>query len=230
VPRSATEGGPTGGGGDATGGSPARRPGLAVASLRSGTLLVIALLLVLGFVLIIRPMLQDGPPGDFETRQGDILLSDRAYGEALARFDQALAVSPGHRGAMMGRAIALMQSGRSDEAAAAFDQLIAFLSATLAADDPTGRGALAAAYANRGILRDRAGQPQAALADYRAALAIDAAAVSGPGLIDRVLYGMPRASSVRKRAAYLETQLKLPEEERLLRLPDADATQRMHKP
>lgn len=209
---------------------PAGRPRLAVQPLRSGTLLAIALLVLFGFLALVRPMLRDGPPGDFETRQGDILLTDKDYRAALARFDQALAVSPGHRGAMMGRAIALMADGRAGEAEQAFGQLIAFLAATLAADDATGRGTLAAAYANRGILRDRAGRPAAALADYRAALAVDAAAVAGPGLVDRVLYGTPRASSVAKRAAYLEAQLKLPEEERLLRLPERDAAERMHKP
>lgn len=216
MPRSDTDGG--------------GRLRLALQPMRSGTLLVIALLVVLGFLLIVRPMLKDGPPGDFETRQGDILLGDRNHAAALARFEAALAVSPGHRGAMMGRAIALMQDGRTAEAEAAFDRLIAFLTATLTADDHTGRGTLAAAHANRGILRDRDGRPVAALADYRAALAIDAGAVGGPGLVDRVLYGTPRPSSVAKRAAYLDAQLKLPEEERLLRVPARDADQRMHKP
>ncbi|MFO1152158.1 MAG: tetratricopeptide repeat protein [Rhodospirillales bacterium] len=197
---------------------------------RSGTLLVIALLVALGFILIIRPMMQDGLPGDYETRRGDILLTDGAYQAAIAEFDRALAVSPSHRGAIMGRAIALMESGQSAAAEAEFGRLIALLTATREADDRTGLGALAAAYANRGILRDRAGRTTEALDDYRRALQVDADAVKGPGLIDRVLYGTPRASTIAKRASYLEAQLALPREERRLSLPERDAEQRMHKP
>lgn len=187
-------------------------------------------MIVLGFLMIVRPMLRDGPPGDFETRQGDIELGAGDFQAALQRFDAALAVSPDHRGALMGRAIALMQTGRVADAEATFDALIARLSATTAADDRTGQGALAAAYANRGILRDRAGHYEEALADYRQALRVDLTAVAGPGLIDRVLHGEPRPSTVAKRAAYLERQLQLPAAERRLRLPEADDRQQMYKP
>ena len=69
-----------------------------------------------------------------------------------------------------------------------------------------------------------------ALADYGKALAIDPHIVSGPGLIDRVLYGMPDAASVARRADYLEAQLKLPPDKRQLVRPEADARQRMHRP
>lgn len=170
------------------------------------------------------------PPGDFETREGDILLSDGKFETALERFDAALAANPGHRGAMMGRAIALMQSGEDIQAEAAYTALIAFLERTLEADDGTGRGLLAAAHANRGILHDRAGRPERALADYRHALAVDAEAVSGPGLVDRVLYGTPDPATIAKRAGYLEAQLKLPPGRRVLTRPEIDADQRMHKP
>ena len=170
------------------------------------------------------------PPGDFETRQGDILLSDGKFDKALERFDQALAENPEHPGALMGRAIALLQSGRTVEAEAAFTALITFQEKRLGDDDPNGRGLLAAAYANRGILHDRDGRYQRALADYRRALAVDAEAVSGPGLVGRVLYGTPNPSTVAKRADYLEAQLELPPEKRTLSRPEADAEQRMHKP
>ncbi len=198
--------------------------------LRSGTLLVIAFLLVLGFVLIIRPMMRGGVPGDYETRRGDILLTDGSYAAAIAQFDRALAISPGHRGAIMGRAIAMMESGHADAAEAEFGRLIDRLSASLVADDRTGVGTLAAAYANRGILRDRAGQAAEALADYRNALRIDAGAVDGPGLLDRVLYGTPRAATVAKRVTYLEAQFALPAQQRVFNIPELDARQRMHKP
>ena len=41
---------------------------------------------------------------------------------------------------------------------------------------------------------------------------------------------MPRAATVRDRAIYLQNQLALPEEERVLRVREKDAEQRMHNP
>ncbi len=89
---------------------------------------------------------------------------------------------------------------------------------------------LAAAFANRGILHDRGGRYAAALADYRQALAVDAGAVDGPGLFHKILYGNAQPSNIAKRADYIEQQLALPEDQRLLRVPEIDARQRMHKP
>ena len=89
---------------------------------------------------------------------------------------------------------------------------------------------LSGAYANRGILHDRLGRYEAALADYRQALVIDPEAVAGPGLLHRILYGDARPAAVRQRAAYLEHQLALPESERVMRVPELDERQRMYKP
>jgi tetratricopeptide (TPR) repeat protein len=170
------------------------------------------------------------PPGDFEVQQGDILLTDEKFEEALAAFDEALEKSPDHRGALMGRALVFMKSGRRREAVAELTYLIDFLRRTLASEDLTGRATLAAAYANRGILHDRAARYEKALTDYASALKIDEESVSGPNLVDKILYGTPNASSVRKRAEYLIEQLALPENQRLLRVPEIDAEQRIHKP
>lgn len=169
-------------------------------------------------------------PGDYEVRQGDILLTDKKYDLALERFDAALKVSPNHRGALIGRAITFLQSGRDDEAEVEFTYLIDYLTRTLGADDPTGRGVLAGAYANRGILYDRSNRPEQALADYRRALRIDPGAVEGPGLAHRIIYGNSRPATVKDRAVYLEQQLALPESERLLRIPELDERQRAYKP
>ncbi len=170
------------------------------------------------------------PLGDYEVRQGDIFLSDEKYDEALERFTAALAVVPDHRGALMGRGIAYMQSGRIADAEVEFTYLIGFLTKSLEPDDLTGIGTLASAYTNRGILYDRTGRYEKALADYIEALKTDPETVEGPGLIAKVLYATPNPATVRKRAIYLQKQLALPKEQRLLRLPEKDDDQRMYKP
>ncbi len=170
------------------------------------------------------------PDGDYEVRQGDILLGDGKYDAAIERFDAALAVSPDHRGALMGRALVYLQSDRYVDAEAEFTYLIKYLERTLEADDITGFAVYAAAHTNRGILYDRTGRYEKALADYIQALKIDEGAVDGPGLIDRVIFGTPRPATTRQRAIYLTEQLALPEDQRLLRIPEKDAEQRIYKP
>lgn len=187
-------------------------------------------LLVLIAVLAILPEFTSRPLGDYEARVGDIRLKDKKYDEALAAFDEALKKSPNHRGAMMGRALVFIRTKQNGKAVAELTALIAFLTKTLEKDDPTGRATLAAAYANRGIVHDREGRYKKALEDYVMALKTDEETVSGPGLIDKILYGTPRPSNVRKRAQYIHEQLKLPPEKRLMRVPEIDAKQRMHKP
>ena len=169
-------------------------------------------------------------PGDYATRQGDIRLSEGSYREALASFDRALRERPNHRGALMGRALVFIQTKKYDEALAELTHLIDYLRKSLEPSDATGVAQLAAAHANRGIVLDRRGRYREALADYLQALRIDRGAVKGPGIIDRVIYGTPAPATVRDRAAYLEKQLALPPERRLLRAPEIDAAQRMHKP
>ena len=168
--------------------------------------------------------------GDFYVREGDIRLSDGLYDDAIASFDEALTVTPDHRGALMGRAIAFMQSDRPAEAEAELKYLIDFLTRTLADDDLTGQGALAAAHANLGILYDRQGKHEEALGQYLAALSEDQEAVEGPGVIEKILHNVPKWSSVRDRAEYLYKQFQLPAEDRVLRVPELDDAQRMHKP
>jgi tetratricopeptide (TPR) repeat protein len=187
-------------------------------------------LAIIALWLVVEPYFLDAPPGDYEVRQGDILLTDGKYDAAVKRFDAALVASPDHRGALMGKGIAYLQSDRPVEAEAIFTHLIGVLHRTLANDDATGRGVLSGAYANRGILYDRLGRYEAALADYSQSLAIDPGAVEGPGLLHRILYGNGYPATVRQRADYLRYQLTLPRSERLMRLPEVDARQRMHKP
>ena len=169
------------------------------------------------------------PEGDYEVRQGDIFLGDERYADALERFEAALDVSPDHRGALMGRALAFMMDDKPDQAEQAFNYMINYLSKNLETDDSTGIGTLAAAYNNRAILRDRQCRHKEALADYIAALKTDEGAVEGPGIVNRILH-RPDPSTARKRADFLYTRIdKLKEGECLLK-PEKDNEERVYKP
>jgi len=194
-------------------------------------------IMLMAVVLIASPLVLWGydqmfeaVPGDYYVRKGDQRLSEGNYDKALDNFDRALEEMPDHRGALMGRALVFLQTKRYPEALAELDYLINYLERTLEPDDPTGRGVLAAAHANRGIAYDRMGRYQDALDEYVAALRTDEDAVSGPDVVHKILYGSDDVSSVRKRAQYLYEQLQLPEDQRLLRVPEIDAKQRMYKP
>jgi tetratricopeptide (TPR) repeat protein len=169
-------------------------------------------------------------PGDYETEVGTHRMEDGRYDEALEHYDKALDEEPDHRGALMGRAIVFIQTERYDQAIAELDYLIDFLTGTLEEDDTTGRGVLAAAYSNRGVIHDRLGKYEKALKDYVSALNTDEGTVSGPDVVHKILYGSEKVSSVRERAQYIYEQLQLPESERLMRIPELDAKQRMYRP
>ena len=116
------------------------------------------------------------------------------------------------------------------EANEELNYLINFLEKNLEDDDKTGKGTLAAAYANRGIIKDRDENYEGALKDYVKALGIDHESVAGPGLGTIILNYKFKSSSVKERALYLNEQLQLPEDERVLKIEKLDAGQVMHKP
>jgi len=170
------------------------------------------------------------PPGDYHTEVCDIRLKDKKYDQALDAADMALEKTPNHRGALMCKALAYISQKKYFKATEELNYLINFLEKNLVDDDKTGKGTLAAAYANRGIIKDRLQNYEAALKDYIKALGIDYEAVAGPGLGTIILNYKFKSSSVRERALYLNEQLQLPEEERVLRIEELDAGQVMHKP
>ena len=122
------------------------------------------------------------PPGDYETEVCDIRLKDKKYEQALEAANKALNKTPNHRGAMMCKALVFISEKKYEEADEVLTNLIIFLEKNLEDDDKTGIGTLAAAYANRGIIKDRNKKYQEALEDYIKALGIDHKAVAGPGL------------------------------------------------
>ena len=170
------------------------------------------------------------PLGDYETEVCDIRLKDKKYKQALEAADKALSKSSNHRGAVMCKALIFISEKKYVEANKVLSDLIIFLEKNLEDDDKTGIGTLAAAYANRGIIKDRNKNYNEALKDYVKALGIDGKAVAGPGLGTIILNYKFKSSSVRERALYLNEQLQLPEEERILSLKELDDGQVMHKP
>ena len=170
------------------------------------------------------------PPGDYETEICDIRLKDKQYDKAIIAANTALQKTPNHRGAIMCKALIFISQKNYFKATQELDYLINFLENNVKEDDKTGIGTLAAAYANRGIIKDRNKDYGGALKDYIKALGIDGEAVAGPGLGTIILNYKFKSSSVKERALYLNEQLQLPESERVLRIQELDEGQVMHKP
>ena len=170
------------------------------------------------------------PPGDYETEVCDIRLKDKLYDQAIAAANEALEKTPNHRGAIMCKALIYISQKDYINATNELNYLIKYLESNLEIDDLTGQGTLAAAYANRGIIKDRKKNYEGALADYIKALGIDHKSVAGPGLGTVILNYKYKSSSVKKRALYLNEQLQLPEAERVLSIQELDEGQVMHKP
>ena len=170
------------------------------------------------------------PPGDYETEVCDMRLKDKLYDEAIQAANVALEKTPNHRGAIMCKALVFISQKMYLEANQELNYLINFLEKNLEVDDKTGKGTLAAAYANRGIIKDRNKNYEEALRDYVKALGIDYEAVAGPGLGTIILNYKFKSSSVKERALYLNEQLQLPEAERVLSIKELDEGQVMHKP
>ena len=170
------------------------------------------------------------PPGDYETEVCDMRLKDKLYDKAIQAANTALEKTPNHRGAIMCKALVFISQKMYPEANEELNYLINFLEKNIKDDDLTGIGTLAAAYANRGIIKDRKENYEGALEDYLKAIKIDEKAVGGPGFGTVILNYKFKSSSVKKRAIYIYEQLQLPENDRVLKIKELDEGQVMHKP
>ncbi|UCH81623.1 MAG: tetratricopeptide repeat protein [Nitrospiraceae bacterium] len=160
----------------------------------------------------------ENTPGENTYRLANKHLEDGNYEEALRTFDDVLAQYPDYKEAHLGRAITLMQMGALEDSRPSFDKAI-----ELDAD-------FAQAYANRGILNDRTGNYEEAVTDYKKAITLNPELTEGPGYLWRFLHNVSeRPPTIADRAVYIEAELKKPEAERLLRVPELDEQQRMYK-
>lgn len=180
-------------------------------------LALVAMLLPFGY-LAYDSFVPSRAPGDIEAVAGDRAFQDRRYERALSRYQEALELAPDHGHALLGKANTLVELGRLNEAIAAYDRYIREID-----------GDFAGVYANRGIAFDRMGEHELALQDYRKALAMDSTVDDGPGWLTQFLYiDTHNQPTIRDRADYLAVQLALPEEERVLAVPELDGEQRAY--
>jgi Tfp pilus assembly protein PilF len=188
--------------------------------MNKNTLTVVITLSILGIVgfYYYKYTFTETTPGENRFRLANKYLEDGNYDEALQILDEVLVEHVEYKEAHLAKAITLLQMGRLDESRKSFDRAIGL-------DDH-----YAQAYADRGILNDRAGQHEAALHDYRKAIKLNPELAEGPGWLWRFLRNIPdRPPTIADRADYLEEQLKKPESERRLRVPELDSKQRMYK-
>ena len=167
-------------------------------------------------------------PGDMAYHAGNRAFEDGNYQRAAEEYRAALEENPDHVHALRGLARSVHLAGQHDEALVLYDEAVARTPAQ--PQDEGERAALAADYANRGILLDTLGRHEEALADYNRALEIDREIAKGPHWLTRFLRNQPEAPpTIADRAAYLRAELAKPEGERVLRMPEIDQQQRPYK-
>ena len=157
-------------------------------------------------------------PGDFAYHAASNYFADSDYTRALQEYQTALQENPDHLPSQRGMAETLIMLKREPEAIALYQDLLKI--------DPNN----ASAYANIGIAHDRLGQHEQALQSYQTALRLDAGLAEGPSWLTRFFRNQyEKPPGIAERAEYLRQQLALPEEQRVLRLPEQDQAQQPYK-
>jgi tetratricopeptide (TPR) repeat protein len=123
------------------------------------SILSLALLAVAGW-LVIRYIVSAPERAEAKFQEGMHLMAPATYQDAIARFDQAIAIAPRHAQALYQRGMAKRTLGRADEALSDFTQA--------AGADPS----LAAAYIARGFIYRERGNIKGALDEFSRAIEI----------------------------------------------------------
>ena len=187
-------------------------------TVRILTRIAIALTVVFVAVSIYDCNFRERNPGDLAHLEGDNLFTDGAFERALNKYQEAIEADPSHIHALRGKARSLLKLGRLDESIEVFTTAI------------TREPDFGAAYANRGIAYDSKGEHELALKDYEQALTLDPELAKGPHWMTRFLRLQPdKPPGIAERAAYIRSELAKPESERVLRVPELDASQRSYK-
>jgi len=157
-------------------------------------------------------------PGDVKYIDANNLFMDGEYEHAATFYNDALRQNPRHVFALRGLANAYTQMKRFDEALTAIAAVIRL--------EPEN----ACNYATEGVIYDRSGRHEKAMADYQRAVDGCPAATKGMHWLDRLLYNVhERPPTVADRLAYLKAQMRLPAGERVLSVPEVDEQQRPYK-
>jgi len=177
----------------------------------------LSVLVFIGYAFI-QTSTKESVPGENQYRLANKYLVDGDMENAMKIFNEIISSNPEYKDPYLGKAITLMQMGELDASMVEFNRAIQL-------DDN-----FAEAYANRGILNDKKGRFIEAVSDYRKAVELKPELDDGPGLVWRFLHlADQRPSTIIDRADYIEAELKKPESERLLSIPEIDKQQRMYK-
>lgn len=179
-----------------------------------------AIVMVAGWIIwtIADTFFIDRIPGNTAFQEGEIFFEDGEYQRALRKYEEALQAKADAPHYVRAKARTLMQLGRYEESLRWFNQAVEL--------QPYFGGT----YANRGILYDRMGEYERAVADYEKAVDLSEEVAEGPHWLTRFLRNQPEPPpTVADRLAYLKQELAKPEEERLLRMPEIDKKQRTYK-
>lgn len=177
----------------------------------------LSVLVLLGYAFI-QVTTKESVPGENQYRLANKYLVDGDMENAMTLFNEVLSENPEYKAAHLGKAITLLQMGALDASMTAFNRAIEL-------DEN-----FAEAYANRGILNDKKGRFIEAVSDYRKAVELKPELDDGPGMVWRFLHlADQKPSTIIDRADYIEAELKKPESERLLSVPEIDKQQRMYK-
>lgn len=157
-------------------------------------------------------------PGVTTYLEANSLFKDHQYERALDYYTRAQEENPDLVPALRGMANSLVQLGRFEEALDVINQAIE--------SDPQFGGH----YATRGIIYDHMGKYEEAVADYERSLELDPKLSEGMHWLDRLLYNVQESPPTpADRLRYLKEQLALPEDQRLLRVPELDSEQQPYE-